>query len=251
MNHLTQITIKLPATDDNFQSGFFKFFSNLGIIQNDCISFHASNENYIPKVTVTFSSETRVPSTEFLIGDEKQIVELSNKTGQEKSSPHSYEDIELNDFLNRMTGIQPTNLDHAGIDLPWFDGIHPEIIALRNLLKQSSLYYLFPSGEPWDFIMPGTIEEVSKHNDPDLTLVRRPKFEVVSLDKCSTPIIQFEFHVKVPYKQLLDMFPEGIGVDEVKCVWVYIKNDYGVDICMVVNEDLNNDWCEYFVGNRL
>ena len=251
MNYLNQITIKLPKLDTNFENRFLDFFSSLGEIDGEGISFYKSDQSYLPQIAVVFSSETKEPFTEFIVGEEKVTIELTNKTGQEKKSPHKYEHIDLEDFTNRMNNIKLVNLDHAGFDISWFDGIHPEILKLREILKGSSLYYLFPSGEPWDFIIPGTAEEVISTGDPDLTLERRPKFEIVSLDKVSTPIIQFEFHVKIPYEQLLKMFPEGIGVDEVKCVWVYIKNNYGLDICMVVNEDQNNDWGTYFAHNRL
>lgn len=251
MDQLTKITINIPNTVPAFQQSFLDFFSELGQATDTGIKFYMSNENYFPETVVTFSSETKVPTCEFLIGKSRRIIELTNKTGYVKSSVHTYSYIEIEEFMLRMANIKPTNLDHAGIDLPWFDGIHPEILNLRQVLKKKSLYYLFPSGEPWDFILPGTSEEISNPKDSNLNIVRRPKFEIVSLDKASTPIIQFEFHVKAPYQKLLDMFPEGIGVADIKCIWVYLKNEFGVDICMVVNEDLGNDWCDYFVNNRL
>lgn len=248
---LETVSIVLPNTDNHFQEMFLKYFSVLTQGDKSSLVFNSTREEYLPKIKLRFDN-CRIPHVIFSLSSGEMLkIDLVNTTGQSKNSPHKYSSISIEEFILRMEGCEPINLDHAGFDIPWFNGLHPEIISLREKLKTTSLYYLFPTGEYWDFIIPGKPSEVEHVGDPDLKEVRRPKFEIVSLDKTSTPLIQFEFHVKIPYEQLVEMFPEGIRVDEIKCVWVYISNQYGIDVCLVVNEDGGDDWCEYFKNKRL
>jgi len=49
----------------------------------------------------------------------------------------------------------------------------------------------------------------------------------------------------------LQLFPEGIADTALKNVWVYLKNPYGVDICLVIGEHEDGDWSDFFEGHRL
>jgi len=81
--------------------------------------------------------------------------------------------------------------------------------------------------------------------------VRRPKLEIVSFDKSSTPIIQFDCIVDTSYDKIVQLFPEGIAENDLRNVWVYLSNPYHLDICFVVNENRGGDWSEFFSGHRL
>lgn len=250
MEYLNQISILLPDQDPDFTNTFTTFLFPFAEHCEGGISFNKSQSGYMPQVKLQFT-DVNTPQVHFELTQETQILELKNKTGLEKRSPHIYTAIMLADFLERMQQHTIHGLDHLGFDIPWFDGVHPEILQLRKFLKAQCLYYLFPTGEAWDFILPGTLNEMQLAGDPDLTLVRRPKFEIVSIDKVSTPLVQFEFKTSLKYSEMAQLFPEAIAVPEVPNVWVYIQNSYGVDICCVLNEQSESDWCAFFSGHRL
>lgn len=249
MNH---ISIVLPATDGPFEKKLSTFLSRFATVGADGTGadFSLSSAEYLPHISVKFSSVV-LPEVQFTGEGETIAVELNNKTGIDKKSPHVYTHISLDDFLYRISRIELGVLDHVGFDIPWFDGVHPEIVQLREQLKNECLYYLFPTGEAWDFIIPGTSKEIATEGDPDLSVIRRPKFEIVSIDKVSSPLIQFECTANMKYAEMVQLFPEGIAVPEVPCVWVYIANAYGIDICIVLNEHSGHDWSGFFAGQRL
>ena len=59
-----------------------------------------------------------------------------------------------------MAGMKLIGIDHLGVNLPWFDpGPHPRILRLRETVKAQCLYHRYPTGEPWDFILPGAPED--------------------------------------------------------------------------------------------
>jgi hypothetical protein len=88
------------------------------------------------------------------------------------------------------------------------------------------LYHEFPTGEPWDFIIPGDTHEIDHHKAVDYTKIRRPKFEVVSFDKASTPLIQFDVGVNLNYETFAPLFPESINDPEFRNIWVYLENPF-------------------------
>ncbi len=250
MKYLSQITILLPDQYPEFADVFTTFLLSCAERCEGGVSFKQSHAEYLPQVKLQFAT-VNTPQVHFELPDGRRMIELKNSTGMEKKSPHAYTPIMFSDFLERMQQHTIQGLDHLGFDIPWFDGVHPEIVQLRESLKTHCLYYLFPTGEAWDFILPGTPSEMQLTGDPDLTVVRRPKFELVSIDTVSTPLLQFEFKTSLKYSEMVQLFPEAIAVPEVPNVWVYIQNSYGVDICCVLNEHSENDWCAFFGGHRL
>lgn len=250
MELLKEIEIILPISDKTFSYKLLNFLSQFGILKDQKILFNKSNSKYYPLLSLR-TSQVKNAKVKFLLTENEVEIDLINSTGKEKKSPHKYSYITIKDFLERMKEKSLSELDHIGFDLPWLTvGIHPEIANLRKVLKQKALYYLFPTGEPWDFILPGTKEEISSLDEPDLTLKRRPKFEIVSLDKTSMPLIQIDFMVKEQYETLVALFPEAIHDPDIKNMWVYIKNPCSVDICFVLNEYRVADWSNFFKGHR-
>jgi hypothetical protein len=113
------------------------------------------------------------------------------------------------------------------------------------------LYHRFPSGEPWDFIIPGNRDEIARQEAVDYTMVRRPKFEIVSFEKASTPLLQFDIQMNTSYEILQGLFPEALDDPLIRNLWIYLENPYGLDICLVANEFSEKDWSGYFAGSRI
>jgi len=248
MNTLKKIEIKLPKKDIAFGQALFDFLSHFGDVYNDEVLVHGEH-GFSPKISLKLEYRD-IPSVSFLKENDSLTFEITNRTNTEKNSPHDYKLISLTDFISRMKSLGIAELDHMGINLPWFEGIHPDLIQLREWAKQSSLYYMFPTGDPWDFILPGTEAEVES-KQIDLSIKRRPKFEIVSFNKSSVPIIQIDFLSKAKYEQIKTLFPEGIPEPTIKDVWVYVDNSYDIDLCFVVHEYEDGDWSAYFDGHRL
>ncbi|HRN69850.1 MAG TPA: hypothetical protein PLS49_01585 [Candidatus Woesebacteria bacterium] len=250
MSLLQKINIILPNTDIQLNKQILHFLSHFGEISDFQINFTKSQNNFFPNISLKFE-DFSIPVVRFYADSHPIHVELVNKTDIEKKSTYSYSHIEMSDFIKRLEGVEITYLDHVGFDLPWFDGIHPEMLELRQTLKLKSLYHLFPTGEAWDFIIPGTEKEMAHKTTIDYSKVRKPKFEIVSLNTVSVPLIQIDFSIKAPYADLVKLFPEAIHDKELKNMWVYITNPYNIDICFVVNEHVDGDWSNFFRESRI
>ena len=248
MHTLKNIEIKLHKKDIAFGQLFLNFLSHFGNVHDNQVVMRGKDA-FSPKLSMKLEDRD-VPSVSFSKESDSLDFEITNRTGIEKDSPHGYKPISLTDFITRIKSLGVAELDHMGVNLPWFEGIHPNLVQLREWAKQSSLYYLFPTGDPWDFILPGTEAEVES-KEIDLSIKRRPKFEIVSFDKSSVPIIQIDFLSRAKYDQIETLFPEGIPEPKIKDVWVYIDNPYGIDLCFVLHEYEDSDWSTYFKGHRL
>lgn len=253
MKYLVEVQYILPNKNEEFTKSFLDYFSHLGTIENEEVKLHLSESIYIPSTRFSFS-DIQIPQVHFKFSDGSSFsVDIINTTGTEKKSPHAYQHISLDDYLKRAKDLSLEMIDHTGFNLPYFEGIHPKILELREKLKDTCLYHTFPkklADEPWDFILPSTKEEIES-NMVDYNLTRRPKIEIVSFPKSSTPLIQIDLQVEAKYKDFKQLFPEAIDVSEIKCVWIYIQNDFGIDICMVLNEFQEEDWSHYFKNSRL
>lgn len=242
---LNTIDIVLPDIDDEFFDQLTGFPSVFGIKTGNSLRFNTSNPHYLPVLELS-CGPVATPEVVF----DKKLVKIQNTTGVEKTNPFTYTPLTLDEVTKRLNDYPLNMLDHIGFNLPYFEGVHPEILELREELKSRCLYHLFPSGEPWDFIIPGTEEEINGAV-VDYTVVRKPKFEIVSFSNCSKPLIQIDFSVKASYSDIVSVFSEGLHDDNLHNVWVYIQNPYGIDICFVVNEPAEGDWSEYFKGSRI
>lgn len=247
---LDEVDIGLPV-DTAFQSELIHFLSDSVEESGDALLFPAVDSSYVPRIKLSFGTSTSPQAIFKLSNQTKVIVPLVNTSGQEQRSHHEYNQIEISEIKHRLPEMQIVGVDHLGINLPWFDGIHPEILRMRRVLSKRCLYHLFPSGEAWDFILPGTESEISGKETIDYNHTRRPKFEIVSFDKCSTPLIQTEILVDIAYDEYKYAFPEGIAVDEARQVWLYVENLFTIDFCIVLNEASDQDWSGLFKGNRL
>jgi hypothetical protein len=254
MAFLRQVTYKLPKSNSDFTEIFLNYLSSVGNKAYQELTLKNSRENFFPITSILFTSIT-TPLVQFLFSDSTSLeVEITNITGESKSNPHAYSPITIEDFVKRVAPYKLKHIDHTGFNLPYFKGIHPTILELREKLKKVCLYHTFPKhleDAPWDFILPATEEEINTAVVTDYSLNRKPKIEIVSFDKSSTPLIQLDVQLKGRYGDWIKIFPEAIQVPELKSLWVYVKNDFGIDVCFVLNEVNDKDWSYHFSKDRL
>jgi len=253
--YLERITVKFPNTHIEFTDQLASLIDVLGQSENHFLGLTISNQNFFPKILVDFQSEHSDILTEFVFSNGEIIsVKIENSTGLHKQSPHSYTPVSIETVRQRFltSEVKLVGIDHVGFNLPWFSSnSHPNILNLREYLPSRCLYHKFPTGEPWDFIIPGDTDEIAHHKAVDYDRIRKPKFELVSFDKASTPLIQFDIVVNSKYETFSQLFPESLNDIEFKNIWVYLKNPYPIDVCLVINEFADGDWSGFFKGYRL
>ena len=254
-NLLEVITISFPSIADSFSDQFLTLLSSLGRRDAVQLEISYSSVKFLPQIRLSFSGEGEEVQAHFALGHEKMLsLSITNLTGVDKLHPKHYQHLSLETINHRLelAGIRLTVIDHVGANLPWFGkGIHPQISALRERLSLSCLYHHYPSGEFWDFILPGDAAEISRQKAIDYNMIRRPKFELVSFASTSTPLIQIDILSTGNYESLSAIFPEALADPEFKNIWLYTQNPYGIDICLVLNEPSRQDWSEFFSSCRL
>jgi hypothetical protein len=252
---LEYICINFPATSSRFPYKLLSFLSSLGEVNRKRIKFSTIPDQYFPEIRLAFDSPSgQVNSLFGLSGGEYLSVPIENITGKNVSNTDIYQKVMLKTVKQRLScsGISMTGIDHIGFNLPWFDsGIHPSILKLRKKLSGACLYHRFPGGEPWDFILPGSADEIKQRTAVDYSIPRRPKFELVSFDKCSRPLVQLDISLRTSYEALTKLFPESIADHTLRNIWVYMSNPYNIDICLVLNEAADGDWSGFFEGYRV
>lgn len=253
---LDEIIVRLPQAHHSFITGLFSILGVLGRNESHLFKLDNSNPDYFPSIIIDLESHHSDVCVDFIksTGECLSVV-IENTTGLDKQSPHSYQPLSVTtikrrfeDFNTRLLGV-----DHVGFNLPWFASpIHPTIFKLRHLLSEQCLYHCFPTGESWDFILPGDLDEITRRKPVDYTEIRRPKFELVSFEKASKPLIQFDVSAQIAYEQCLHLFPESLPDPSLRNVWLYLENPYQVDVCLVINEfEADSDWSTFFAGCRL
>ena len=252
--YLESITIRFP-NDLEFANQLLSLLGMLGRNHGGLFEFTCSSLNYYPKLYLEFGSNTSDVLADFARSN-KQItsIKVENSTGIEKQSPHTYGFVSVEEVVRRLTsaGLKLVGIDHLGFNLPWFaSDLHPQISALRTAFSSESLYHRFPSGEAWDFILPGDRDEILVHKAIDYSIIRRPKFEIVSFEKASRPLVQIDVSTQASYKTIAKLFPESLKDPQIGNVWVYLENRYTIDVCLVINPASEKDWSEFFKGYRL
>lgn len=211
-----------------------------------------------PDFLPTFRLDSELPepgvAVHFRSAGGTRKIAVRNTTGEARKSPERYRTIGLAELKRRfaVNSIRIVKLDHIGFNLPWFaPPPHPEIAEVRAVYAKQCLYHAFSSGEPWDFILPGTAAEIAGSVGIDYGRIRKPKLELVSFDKCSVPIIQFDVCCTCPKERFRGIFPEGLYDEGLGNIWVYVDNPYGLDLCLVLGEDYDGDWSGFFRDSRI
>lgn len=252
---LERIIIRFANINTKFPSSFTSLISTLGRTEDHVFKLASSGQNFYPEISLDFQSKGTDILTDFIFSDNEIIsVKVENSTGLQKQSPYSYKYLSIETVNHRFvsSGVKLCGVDHVGINLPWFSSdLHPRILQLREELSSRCLYHRFPTGEPWDFIIPGSIDEIVNRKAVDYTKTRRPKFELVSFNSTSRPLVQFDIGVNMGYEKFSQLFPEALNDSQFRNIWVYLESPFSVDICLVVNEYTERDWSNYFEGFKI
>jgi hypothetical protein len=252
---LERISLRLPGAHPEFHECWLPLLSGLGRIENGRLDLSASDETYRPHLSIEFNSSNTCVSADFQrTGGESIPVKIENTTGATKRNPITYRPITAEEVSRRLasSGLKFVSADHIGFNLPWFGaGVHPRILELREKLAAACLYHEYPSGEPWDFILPGTPDEISGRHMLDYSKIRKPKFELVSFGASSIPLIQIDLAANARFEQFSALFPEGWADSRFRNIWIYLENPSSIDVCLVINEYAAGDWSDYFAGHRL
>ncbi|MCA9383579.1 hypothetical protein KC909_04380 [Candidatus Dojkabacteria bacterium] len=251
-NTITSIEIKLPENTFLNNNLFIDLFSAFSI-NSTSVTFPVNDSSYNPYTLIDFSSNIEIPEVHFM-SDDKLIskIEIRNTTGKQWDSYEKYTAIELADLRNRISSeqIKIVKCDHLGVNIPWIEGINPAISSLVDTLSNLTLIHHFPKESNWFFVIPGTESELNHSSDINYKIDRTPKFEIVNFLKTSKPLIQIDVAVNTDYLTFKRLFPEAIFDDKLRNIWIYLKSNLDIDICLVFNE-VGNGWTEFFIGERI
>lgn len=252
MSFLASICLLFPKLTHPFFKEFFSLFTSVITRKNNCFVFKNAMIGFFPEIRIE-ECDTNFVTAKFCSSNQESFfLPIKNITNKQRESVYNYKAISIEELENRIGKEFCKSLDHVGCNLPWFtQSVHPKILKIRQKLKKRCLYHLYPTGENWDFIIPGFKEEILTNKRIDYSLTRKPKFEIVSFDICSTPLIQFDVCLSYKFEELVKIFPEAIHVNELRNMWVYLKNPYGIDVCLVLNEFKNENWSGFFEKSRL
>ena len=252
---LANIVIHLPVVSEDLVIALSKLLGTSVSKTGDMYTVLPSNELFLPTISIDAKSTETFAIADFeFMSNDILTVYITNITEGDKRNPLPYRHIELEDVSDRIVrnGMAVVGIDHMGFNLPWFNnGVHPAIADLRSRLKGTCLYHSFPSGEPWDFIIPGELAEIRRRKAVDYDKIRKPKFEIVSFDKTSVPLVQIDVTSNMTYAELSSLFPEALHDPSMKNMWIYIRNPCDIDLCLVLNESTEGDWSSYFKGHRI
>jgi hypothetical protein len=255
MAYLQTITLSFPQNSQELFTQLGSLFSSIISLRSNEICFTTSASGMLPHIHLACSENQYTYSARFQFSNaETHRIEITNTTGMSRQHPGGYQALPMQQVCQRLaqTHIRVLSLDHAGFNLPWFDGgLHPLLHSLSKKLSAASLYHTFPGGEPWDFILPGDTAEIDGSKPIDYNLLRQPKFELVSFDKSSRPLIQLDMGLNCSFKTLHNLFPEALDESALGKIWVYLKNPGEVDICLVMGTHSSEDWSSYFRGCRI
>jgi hypothetical protein len=253
---LERIILRFPRQDDPFPRLFSQWLQVLGKERETGLELNSPGIDLFPKVQLDFRAENLSGvRVDFLLSNGETVaIDVENTNGESRKSPHFYTPLPIEQALQRLTehGITLAGADHIGCNLPWFaGGYHPKVRVLRENLCRACLYHRFPTGEAWDFILPGTVEEIDGQEPINYSRTRRPKFEIVSFEKASTPLVQLDLQLTASYELLSELFPEALNDPELSNLWIYLMNPYGIDVCIVANAASGGDWSDFFNGCRI
>jgi len=253
--YLERITVRLPGTNTCFPDSLASLIAVHGRNEDHVLRLARSVQGFYPEILLDFRSDRPEVITDFTLSDGENIsVTVENSTGLSKQSPHTYRSLRVESVTQRLatSGVRLVGIDHVGFNLPWFSSdLHPRILELREKLSSVCLYHRYPTGESWDFVLPGDVDEIAGRKTVDYARSRRPKFELVSFDKSSTPLIQFDIGVNIDYESFSRLFPESLNDPEFRNIWIYLETPYTNDVCLVINEFAERDWSDFFTGFRL
>lgn len=192
-DYLSKIVFKFPKAHREFNEKFLHLIEVLGQSKDSVLELNITSQSYYPKLYLNFKYERSNVLVDFVFTYGGTIsIEIENSTSEYRQNPHSYTHLKLDYVIQKLNanGIEIVRVDHVGFNLPWFSSdLHPQINLLRKNLQTKCLYHKFTTGELWDFILPGDLDEIYNYKRIDYTKARRPKFEVVSFEKDSTPLV--------------------------------------------------------------
>lgn len=252
--YLESITIRFP-NDLEFAIQLLTLLGMVGRDEGGCFKLTSSSPGFYPRLFLKFVPDIKDVWADFTLSN-KQItsVKIENSSGIERPSPHFYDSVTAVEVIRRLAsaGLKLVSIDHLGINLPWFASeLHPQISSLRTTFSTACLYHQYPTGEAWDFILPGDLDEILYRKAIDYAKVRKPKFELVSFNKTSKPLVQIDVGMLASYEKLVQLFPESLKDPQFGNIWIYLENQYKIDVCLVVNPFSDRDWSDYFKEFRL
>lgn len=252
MSLLKKIEINIPHNTFRDMNLFLDLFRNVSKRSGDnLLIMDKSDASFLPELRIKSENDINNPNIKFISEDDSHSLTLTEYKNS-WDSPNEYLHIDLGEIISRFksNSIEIIACDHLGINIPVKEGYSREFINLSDYLKSKTALHNFPDNDNWKFIIPANSSEINLSNNLDYEIDRYPKFEIVNFHKCSTPIIQIDVATNSRFETLKEIFPEAIHSSSLKNLWVYLENNSGSDICLVLGEK-GNGWTNFFKNQRI
>ncbi|MFC7192321.1 hypothetical protein ACFQL7_22570 [Halocatena marina] len=143
----------------------------------------------------------------------EQWIQHEDSIGQYVEVPQSGGDsgygVTIAELAERLSDTT-VSVDHTGISIPQANVKHSAWVNLNAALADASCLYKYPTGEPWNFILPATDSEVNQEIE-QFVLGRRPRFELVFDSVAESPVVQFALRTDLSQEDVESLFPRPYG----------------------------------------
>jgi len=155
-----------------------------------------------------FKIDDNITTLQFNIENSKYL-DLLNRKGK-GGETQIVSKLSIQDIKNKLKG-HVKRLDHTGINLPSSLYSKKDWNDLLKYLSSVSNLYNYPTGEPWPFLLPSTIEE-NLNEISNFTILREPRFEIVYDNYTNVVTIQIDVETDLSKFEVETLFPKNQGI---------------------------------------
>lgn len=168
---------------------------------------HAISSNLSPKTV--FKLDSNISNIQLNIENQKYVNLLNRKLEYNKASSEVIK-LPIKDVATKLTG-HIRRIDHTGINLPASLYSKEDWKNLLKYFSSISNIYNYPTGEPWTFLIPTTVEE-NQNEITNFEIIREPRFELVYDDYTNIITIQIDIETNLSKTEVENLFPKNQGI---------------------------------------
>lgn len=209
---LEKIEYIFPKNNKNIElfDLFFTLFGNLQYITingDEEINIISSKLN--PKTV--FKIDDNINNIQFDIENQKYLNFLNrNLNCVQDKELSGIQKLSIKNVKNKLKG-HILRIDHTGINLPTSLYSKSEWNNLLKYFASVSNLYSYPTGEPWPFLLPSTIEE-NQNEITNFGIIREPRFELVYDNYTDIVAIQIDIETDLSKSEVENLFPKNQGI---------------------------------------
>lgn len=158
-----------------------------------------------------FRIDNNISDIQFSIGNDEYLNFLNrNSDCTESKELTGIKKLSIGDVKSKLKG-HIKRIDHTGINLPSSLYSKLEWNNMLKYLSSVSNLYSYPTGDPWPFLLPSTIEE-NQNEITNFEIIREPRFELVYDHYTDIVAIQIDIETDLSKSEVESLFPKNQGI---------------------------------------